>query len=166
MEVQTKTLYGVIALLLAAVIIVSSFAGLYYYQYSKEASANSVYVQELSKSGVRFASDIVIDYGNGTHTWYNETAVLPGSNLYTLTVLVTEGNVNATCCEYGSHFVTGISGIQNTNAKSWFLWTYNSTASWQTAQSGPDEYSIFNESVFAWTFCGMTASYNPSCTPP
>ena len=137
LPLQTKTLYGVIAVLIAMLIIVSSVGGLYYVKYSQVSSDNSIYLRQLNQLNVKYDADILIDYGNGTYTWYNDTSVQPGSNLYTTTVLVTNGYVNATCCEFGSHFVTGIDGVQNSNSESWWLWTYNETASWQVARSRP-----------------------------
>jgi hypothetical protein len=165
---QTKTLYGIIALLIAIVVIVSGIAALYYYNYSQAESENQIYVGQLKQLEVKYVATIVIDYENGTKTWYNNTKIEPGLNLYTLTLLVTNGNVNATCCEFGSHFVEGIGGLQN-NPKTnqyWFSWTYNTTSSWQTTQVGVDEINVANSSVFAWTYCTANSQFNPTCTPP
>jgi hypothetical protein len=164
---QTKTLYGVIAVLIAIVIIVSSVGGLYYAKYVSVSSDNSIYLKQLNQLGVKYTSSILIDYGNGTSTWYNDTALAPGTNLYTATVLIMNGNVNATF--YGGslqeHFVNGIGGIDDNSIQSWFLWTYNSTASWQIAMVGADDLPITNGVVYGWTFCGATSSGNPTCTP-
>jgi len=158
-----------VVVLVALLVIVSGIAGLYYYEYSKASSQNSTYVQQLKALNVDYTTDVEIGYGNGTWRWYNDTRVPPGSNFYTATVLATNGNVNSTCCEYGSHFVTGIGGIQMTNSSYWWLWNYtpsNTTAPWQVAPVGPDELSIMNDSsIFAWGFCGSTAAGNPTCTP-
>jgi hypothetical protein len=116
---------------------------------------------------VKYVSDILIDYENGSKTWSNNTRIQPGWNLYTITLLVTNGNVNATCCEFGSHFVVGINGVENTKTTYWWLWTYNSTALWQTALLGPDEITVqANNTIFGWTFCGSNAQGNPTCSPP
>lgn len=159
-----------IALLIAIVIIVSSIGGLYFVKYSQVSSDNSIYLKQLEQLNVKYDTNVVIDYGNGTHTWYNDTLVQPGSNLYTVTVLVTNGNVNATySSQFDSHFINGIGGIQNTNSEFWFLWTYdqsNTTSPWQMAQVGADQITVLNGSVFAWTFCGMTPTYEPNCSPP
>ena len=165
---QLKTLYGVIAVLIAIVIIVSSIGGLYFVKYTQVSSDNSIYLKQLEQLNVKYETNVLIDYGNGTHTWYNDTMIQPGSNLYAATVSVTDGNVNATCCEFGAHFVTGIGGVQNTNSEFWFLWAYdqsNATSPWQMAQVGADQITVLNGSVFAWTFCGMTSTYEPNCSP-
>lgn len=165
MPANPKTLYGVISILVALVVILSAATALFYIQNSQTQAQNSTYLNELNKANVRYVSDVFIGYGNGTNVWYNDTLVKPGWNLYTVTLLVTNGNVNATCCEFGSHFVQGIGGVQNDNAKNWFLWTYNGTSLWSTAQLGPDEITVQNNTIFAWTFCGYDSNYNPTCKP-
>jgi hypothetical protein len=169
MSVSNRTLYGVIALLVATVIIVSSVAALYYVKYNQASTDNAVYVRQLEQLGVKYDANILIDYGNGTRDWYNSTSLQPGSNLYTATVLALNGNVNASYYQqYQEHLLTGIGGVEQTSTKSWFLWTFNpnnSTSPWQIAQTGPDLITIVNGGDYAWTFCGMDANYNPICTP-
>ena len=113
-----------------------------------------------------YTADILLDFGNGTMKWFNGTSVQPGWNLYTETVVLTAGNMQATWYpEYQEHLVSGIDGVSSTATHAWFLWTYNGTASWQTAQVGADELTVYNGSIFAWTYCAESASYAPECTP-
>ncbi len=166
---QSKTFYGIMAVLIAILIIVSSVGALYYTKYTSVSLENSIYVKQLDQLGVKYTPNILVDFGNGTSTWYNDTSLAPGSNLYTATVLIMNGNVNASYdAQYQEHFVNGIGGIQNTNSEFWFLWTYqqsNSTAPWQMAQVGADDLPITNGVIYAWTFCGVNSDYNPTCTP-
>lgn len=164
--VSHKSMYGIIAVLVATIVIISSAASFYYVEYNQVNAANSTYLRQLERLNARYSSDILIDYGNGSYTWYNDTLMQPGANLYTAIVLVTDGNVNASCCEFGSHLVTGINNVQSTQAKFWWIWTYNSTASWQTAQVGVDELTIYNNSIYGWTLCGSNPQGNPTCSPP
>jgi len=158
---QSRNLYSVIVVLVALIVIVSTIAGLYYYQYGQAVSENSTYVQELNKLNVKYFSDILLDYGNGTKAWNNVTNVQPGTNLYVETQIITGGNINATYYpQYQSHLVTAINNVGSTISMYWFLWTYNLTASWQQASLGPDEIPVSNNSVFAWSFCGG------NCTSP
>jgi hypothetical protein len=161
MVTQPRTLYGLIAVLVAIIVIVSSLAGLYYYQYGQVVSENSTYVQELNQLNVKYLSNVLIDYGNGTRRWYNTTNVQPGTNLYVETQIIAGGNVNATYYpQYQSHFVTAIFNVGNTKTMYWLLWTYNKTESWQQASVGPDQLQVTNDSIFAWGFCGG------NCTSP
>lgn len=166
MSANPKILYGVIVVLVAIVIIVSSVGSLYYAKYTQVSSENSIYVSQLHQIGMKYTPNILIDYNNGTYAWYNDTSMVPGSNLYAATVLIMDGNVNATYnSEYGEHLVTGIGGLESTNAQFWWLWTYNITASWQPASMGADQLPITNGVVYAWTFCGATSEGSPTCTP-
>jgi hypothetical protein len=162
---QTRTLYGIIALLVAIVLVLSTVAVYYSYEYNQELSVNQTYAAQLKELNVKYISDILIDYGNGTFSWYNNTKVQPGWNLYTGTLVATNGNVNSTCCEFGSHLVFGLNGVQSTSTIYWWIWTYNSTSSWEVAPTGADELLMYNGSVYGWTFCGSTPSGNPTCAP-
>jgi hypothetical protein len=114
-------------------------------------------------------SNILLDFGNGTNDWFNGTAVEPQWNFYVATIVITRGNVNASYYpSYSEHLVTGIDGVLNNNALNmyWFLWTYNSTSSWQVAPVGPDLLPMYNGSIYAWTYCKADVNFNPTCTPP
>src|SRR4029077_1253401 len=93
---KQRTLYGVIVVLVALLAIVSSFAGLYYVQYNQQLAANSTYVQQLKAVNVNYLSNLLFDFGNGTKTWFNNTKLSPGTNVYVETQIVTGGRVNAT----------------------------------------------------------------------
>jgi hypothetical protein len=156
-----RGLYIVVVVLVGLLVIVSTIAGLYYYQYSQAEAQNSTYVTELNRANVRYLSNIFVDYGNGTKHWYNVTNVEPGTNLYVETEVVSGGNVNSTYYpQYQSHLVTAINGVGNTNSLYWLLWTYNRTSMWQEAASGPDLLPVSNNSIFAWSYCGA------NCTQP
>lgn len=166
MAVKTNTLYGVIAILIAVLIVTSSTTAYYYFQYGQQSSLKAKYVGELGRLNVKYYTNILVDYGNGTMRWYNNTSVQPGWNLYITMQVLTNGDMNATYYpSYGEHFVTGLNGVQGTSSQSWWLWSYNSTTSWQSAQTGADQIQVVNGSIFAWTFCGSTSSGNPICTP-
>lgn len=155
MTLQTKTLYGIVALLLAFALVVSSVAVMYYYDYNNAESENQTYANQLKQLNVKYLSSVLIDYGNGTKMWYNNTKVDPSWNLYVATQVITAGRVNATFYpQYNAHFVTAIYDVANTKSEYWLLWTYNSTASWQMAQVGADQLKMYNGSVYAWTYCG------------
>lgn len=114
-----------------------------------------------------YSTNVLFDFGNGTKVWYNNTVVQPGWNLYLVTLLISKGNLKSTWYpQYNAHFVTGIFGIENTDNSAWFLWTWNSTSKWQMAQVGADQLIVYNDSVFAWTFCSYNpVTYSPNCTP-
>jgi hypothetical protein len=156
----------VIALLVAALVISISYTGYYFLQYQQTNQSFENVLRTVK--GITYSTSVLFDFGNGSKVWFNNTRVPIGWNLYNATIYLTHGRLNATYySQYGEHFVTGIEGIQNNQAKSWLIWTYNSTSSWQQAQVGADQLGIYNSSVYAWTFCGTgpAPSYTPLCTP-
>jgi len=115
-----------------------------------------------------YKNDVLFDFGNGTRVWYNGTAIQPGWNFYVETVVLTKGSVIAQWYPQigdGEHFIRGIQGVMNTQTKYWFLWTYTAASSWQPAQAGADQLTAFDGSIYAWTFCGATPAFEPTCRP-
>ncbi|MDA4116925.1 MAG: hypothetical protein OK455_01090 [Thaumarchaeota archaeon] len=222
---NNKNLYGVVAILLAGLIISSSVGAYYYYQYGQESqnaskyateeasgtfqynqlatqynAALSLYNQTLSllagttgsmntslpsyeqassqlpglwssylklkpQSAHVYAADIFVDFANGTSRWFNNTQVQPGWNLYTATLVLPGSNVGATWYPSFSppeHLVNSIFGVADSKTSYWSIWTFNQTASWQSAQVGADLLPVYNGSIFAWTFCAETAT---TCKP-
>jgi hypothetical protein len=126
----------------------------------------------LSKEGGRpisYSANMMLDYGNGTKLWYNDTAIQPGWNAYLVTLVALNGNVQATWYpSFGEHFVSGIRGVENnpSSNQGWLLWSLNSSKDWQPASVGPDEIPVYNGTTFSWTFCPYDpVSYAPLCTP-
>jgi hypothetical protein len=164
---SSKVLYTVVVVLLAALLISSTFAGYYVLQYDRAQSNANTYLAELKTVQPTQSTNILFDLGNGTSHWYNQTQVQTGSNLYNATVFVSHGNLNATWYPgYDEHLVTGIDGIQNSATQSWFLWTYAASSGWAVASVGADLLIAFNGSVFAWTYCNFNSTtYAPDCSP-
>ena len=224
---QTKTLYGIIAVLVALLLVVSTVAVYYGYQDQQSTSQNRSYVGELdaalagyrslsgsynasladynrtlsllatavanlntstpayqtaslalaslwtsyqrlasaSEKALVYEVHLLVDFGNGTRRWYNDTSVQPGWNCYVVTLVLLDGNVQATWYpQYGEHLVTGIDGVPQTASWSWFVWEFSDGA-WSVSQTGADQIGVINGTVVAWTLCGYDAYYNPTCTP-
>jgi hypothetical protein len=163
----TKSLYVVIVILLAAMLVSATLAAFYLFQYDRAHGEANTYLSELKSAQPTQVTNILLDFGNGTRLWHNDTQVQTGANAYVATVIVAHGVVNATWYpQYGEHLVTGVDNVQNTQQESWFLWTYNNTSHWEVAQTGADLLSAYNGSVFGWTYCAYnSATYVPSCTP-
>lgn len=112
-----------------------------------------------------YSVHILVDFGNGTRRWYNDSYAQPGWNGYVATVVLLKGNVQAVWYpQYGEHLVTGIGGVPQGASKSWFVWLFNGTA-WESSSTGVDQLRMVNGTVLAWTLCGYDASYNPTCAP-
>jgi hypothetical protein len=126
------------------------------------------YQQLASVSGSRalaYTVHLLIDFGNGTLRWHNDTSIQPGWNGYVASLIVLKGNVQATWYpQYGEHFVTGIDGVRGTASTSWFVWEFEG-GGWTASQTGADQLQITNGTTIAWTLCAYDSSSNPACTP-
>jgi hypothetical protein len=125
--------------------------------------------QRLSSSGGRrslvYSVNLLLDFGNGTRRWYNDTSVQPGWNGYVATLVFLKGNVQAVWYpQYGEHFVTSVDGVSGTSVESWFFWDY-SVGKWTLAPTGADGLLVYNGTSIAWTLCGYDINFNPTCTP-
>lgn len=166
---NSRTLISVIVVLLAALLVSSTFAGYYLLKYEQAQDDSNLYLTELksASSSTPITMNLMLDFGNGTHIWYNGTVVQPGWNVYLATVDVTKGNMNSTWYpSYGEHIVTAIDGVVDAQNESWFIWSYNSSSSWQVAQTGADLLPASAGSVYAWSYCGVSPSYAPTCSRP
>lgn len=111
-------------------------------------------------------NDVLINFGNGTRVWYNNTSVQPGWNFYVETLVLENGNVVAKWYpQFGSHLVSAIGGVSSSPTTFWFVWTFNNTALWRPAPVGADQLMVFNGSTLAWTLCGVDQNFNPTCKP-
>src|SRR6266851_705072 len=56
--------------------------------------------------------NVLLNYGNGTLVWYNQTLVSSTWNFFNVTELITKGNLGAAFfASFGSHFVYSINGV-------------------------------------------------------
>jgi len=139
-----------------------------YREASRELSALWREYLVLKPASTELQQDsVLVDFANGTRSWYNNTQLQPGWNLYIETVVLMKGNVVAQWFpQYGSHLVSGIGGAGSTSTKYWFIWTYDDkTRSWQQAQVGADQLQTQDGSVFAWTLCAVDQNFQPNCKP-
>lgn len=109
--------------------------------------------------------NVLVDFGNGTSVWYNDTATLPGWDGYIVTVVVLRGDVQGQWYpQYGEHYVTGLAGVNQTSTTAWFVWEY-SGGRWIQATTGVDQIAMHNGTTIAWTLCSFDSGFNPKCVP-
>jgi len=95
--------------------------------------------------------DIMIDYGNGTVVWYNETRVAAGESLLEATGLVAE--LDYTWTEYGA-FVNAVNGVNGEPNKYW-MWSYYE-GGWQLGPVGADQWRLHDGDRVAWVYTGFS----------
>ena len=154
------------AFLVGTISVVNTSLPIYQQASSQLSQLWSRYLSLKPAASSLYSADVLIDFGNGTRLWYNDTEVQPGWNAYVETVVLSHGDLKALWYpEFQEHLVSSIDGVSDSPTMSWFLWTYNETASWQASPVGADLVPVDNGSVLAWTYCGENASYAPECIP-
>ena len=160
-----RRLYLVI--LLIAISLVSIQAGAYYdlerfFLPNNTASQNTgTHGGNLSGNHTVNANVITVNtllnFGNGTSKWFNDTQVPLGWNFYNLTLHVANGNVESTWNPgLGEHFVTGIDSVPPAGSNGgnyWALWQFcNNDRAWVYSNVGADEIALSNNQIVAWYF--------------
>ena len=109
--------------------------------------------------------NVLINYGNGTNIWYNETNIVAGTTFYNLTLAITHGNVESVYYPlYNSHYITGINGVYNNNDRircsvCWILWNYcKGDNAWASSLLGADLIKLENGDTYAWYIQDITRS--------
>lgn len=175
---RSPTLY--LALLLVAVAVISVQAGAYYYFRTlypgNEADSVSGASPSVPCNGQLPETNVtsvdvftLINYGNETSKWYNETGIPAAWNFYHLTVFLARCNLEAQY--YGAplneHYVTGINGVRNDPPSFWILWVYcQKDGAWSVSKVGVDLIKLVDNSVLAWYYQRLQSGSSYTQQPP
>jgi hypothetical protein len=117
--------------------------------------------------------NLLLNYGNGTLVWYNQTSVPSSWNFFNVTELITNGNLGAIFfASFGSHFVYSINGVGCPASnifcdEAWGFWTLDGIC-WDLPFVGVDMIPVSQATTVAWfltpaaTF-GETPPTGPNC---
>jgi hypothetical protein len=112
--------------------------------------------------------NLLINYGNRTLVWYNQTSVPSSWNFFNVTELVTKGNLGAVFfASFGSHFVYSINGVGCPASnifcdQAWGFWTLDGIC-WDLPFVGVDQIPVSQSTTVAWS---LTPAANFGETPP
>ena len=105
----------------------------------------------------------LINYGNGTSVWYNQTRVPTTWEFYNVTILISNGRVDS---EYypslGENQVLGLNGVEQNATYYWSLWKFCATSSaWALTPVGVDKIELSNGGVYGWYFQNQNGMQYP-----
>jgi hypothetical protein len=105
----------------------------------------------------------LINYGNGTSRWYNNTRVPSQWNFYNLTLLVANCHVDAEYYPiYKANYIIAISGVTNKDPVDWTLWIYcGKDQAWSISQVGADLIQLENGGIYAWYYQDTSGAWQP-----
>jgi hypothetical protein len=131
--------------LLCMTIITGSYSVFLRSQYIALKDENQKILKELHE--LTSTVDIMIDYGNGTKTWFNDTRIIPGESLLNVTKDITD--LEYTMSEFGA-FVSSINGIEGTQDNFW-IWNYYEDG-WKMGLTGADQKYLHEGDIVSWKY--------------
>jgi hypothetical protein len=112
--------------------------------------------------------NVLLNYGNGTLIWYNQTLVPSTWNFFNVTELIAKGNLGAVYfASFGSHFVYSINGVGCPASnifcdQAWGFWSLNGVC-WDLPFVGVDMIPVSQSATVAWY---LTPAAGFGGTPP
>jgi hypothetical protein len=108
----------------------------------------------------------IINYGNGTVTWFNQTKVTEGLNFYNLTLRLANGNVDSQFYpSFEEHYILGINGVEQKLPYYWSLWAFCSKDNaWALSAVGADDIVLSNYGTYGWYYQSGTVSPVPGAS--
>ncbi len=103
--------------------------------------------EELDEIGVEI--NLLIDFGNGTRLWFNNTILPYGSSLLNAT-LVKAQPVKYTVSDMGV-FVDEIMGVPNSHPWYWLWWRFEDNQ-WVMGETAADAAKLKDGGIYAWKY--------------
>lgn len=105
--------------------------------------------------------NVLINYGNGTQNWHNET-LIAGATAFDALLAVTK-NVDYQIFSFGV-LVKSVNGVKNagtpTSGYAWFWYDWNATTlSWTDLQKGADVYILKPNDSIEWQYQSYSYSF-------
>jgi hypothetical protein len=98
---------------------------------------------------VSITVDLLVDFGNGTKVWHNDTRVPIGYTLLNLTYSKLRP-VEYTVYPFGV-FVNKIMGVPNQGTWYWLWWEYGQKG-WKMGETGADVVKLKDGGIYAWIY--------------
>jgi len=144
-----KSVWMWVSVALLCSLIIAIYGTMYYYnEYLYWQQNYEKTLQDLEKFTIFV--NILIDYGNGTKDWYNNTRVPLGSTLLNATQEVAE--VDYVVFSFGV-LVTEINGKSGSQNSGWVWYIWNSTSTeWEMKMIGADAFVLHHEDIVKWLY--------------
>jgi hypothetical protein len=140
-----------ISLALLCGLVLTSYGSIYYYQES--LNYQQLYgdaLNELGQFKTHMWISILVDYGNGTKKWYNDTSVPIGATLFNATREV--ARVNYTVYSFGV-LVNAVNGKGGDSGYYWLWYEWNSTSiRWDMGFVGADAFILHHGDIVSWVY--------------
>ena len=138
-------------LLLSAFAVLSFSGSLYMYNEYMILNQNYQAIQE-NIDNVSINIDFIVDFGNGTIIYFNQTRVPVGFSMYNSTeFIIGEENVDSIYySDFNSYFVNSLLGTGNNPDYAWSTWQYQQD--WELLEIGSNLFIPKDGQTIAWYY--------------
>jgi|TARA_B110000014_G_scaffold51816_1_gene34693 hypothetical protein len=145
--------YKSITLLLVALAVLSFSSALYMYNDYRILDQNYQAMQgNIDDSSINI--DLIVDFGNGTILYFNQTRIPVGFSMYNSTeFIIGENNMDSTYySEFNAYFVNSLLGTGDNPDFAWSAWQYQECCNWELLEISSNLYIPKDGQVIAWYY--------------
>ena len=137
-------------ILLLIIMITSSATIYYYYEYKETSETNRNLLQNFEE--LHMDINLLINFGNGTVLYFNQTSIPIFFTMYDSTLLITNNTVDSTYYEeFDSYFVNSIFDMQGNSTHGWYAWEFKNNK-WVISNNGSNNIQLSSGDTIAWYF--------------
>jgi hypothetical protein len=129
--------------LLCLVLGMSIITTYYYGEYMKYEDLYGKTLKDLE--ALTMQVNILINYGNGTQEWHNNTRVPIGFSLLNATLTVAKVDY------YYYPYVKAINGVGGSKFWLWYYWS-ETASNWESGSVASNEYILHNGDIVSWVY--------------
>ena len=136
---------------LSAVAVLSFSGALYMYNEYRVLDQNYQAIQE-NIDNVSINIDFIVDFGNGTIIYFNQTRVPVGFSMYDSTeFIIGEENIDSIYySDFNAYFVNSLLGTGNNPDYAWSAWQYQQD--WKLLEIGSNLFIPKDGQTIAWYY--------------
>jgi hypothetical protein len=132
----------------------TAFTGYYYLQYRQLEDTLKTMQSLVLKVNV------LVNYGNGTKEWHNNTLVPAGSTVFNVTVAIAEVDYSL-WNEYV--LIDAINGLQGTKDIGWIWWIWDPpTSEWKQVLEAANKHVLVEGDTIGWNYQSWASTEPPS----
>lgn len=132
----------------------TAFTGYYYLQYRQ--------LEDILKTmqSLVLKVNVLMNYGNGTKEWHNNTLVAAGSTVFNATVAIAEVDYSL-WNEY--MLIDAINGLQGTKDIGWIWWIWDPpTSEWKQVLEAANKHVLVEGDTIGWNYQSWASTEPPS----
>jgi hypothetical protein len=154
LPISKRTFVFVVLAFTVWAVTATAFTGYYYLQYRQLEDTLKTMQSLVLKVNV------LVNYGNGTKEWHNNTLVPAGSTVFNVTVAIAEVDYSL-WNEYV--LIDAINGLQGTKDIGWIWWIWDPpTSEWKQVLEAANKHVLVEGDTIGWNYQSWASTEPPS----